>query len=95
MSKDGIVRKRMVIWGNVQGCGFRRRMRDMAEQVGAAGWVRNNPGSSVTVEIQGTEQQIEKTLKLVENSNNLIIIRKIDVVDIPVEIGDSGFGIWN
>lgn len=45
--------------------------------------------------VKGTEQQIEKTLKLVDNSNNLIIIRKINVEDISVEIGDSGFGIWN
>lgn len=95
MGKERIIRKRMIIWGNVQGCGFRRIMCDMAEQVETAGWVRNNSGSSVTVEIQGTECQIEQTLKLVENSNDLIIIRKIDVVDIPVEIGDSGFGIRN
>lgn len=66
---NNIVRKRMIIWGNVQGCGFRRRMRDAAEQVGTAGWVRNNPGSSVTVEIQGTEEEIEKTLELVKHSN--------------------------
>ena len=92
MSNDSIVRKRMIIWGNVQGCGFRRRLHDIAEQVGTAGWVRNNPGSSVTVEIQGTEKQIESTLKLVED-NELITIRRIESVDIPVEIGDSGFGI--
>lgn len=96
MSENNIiVRKRMIIWGNVQGCGFRRRMRDAAEQVGTAGWVRNNPGSSVTVEIQGTEEAIEKTLELVEHSNNLIKIKKIDTVDIPVDVGDSGFGIYS
>ena len=96
MSENNIiVRKRMIIWGNVQGCGFRRRMRDVAERVGTAGWVRNNPGSSVTVEIQGTEEAIEKTLELVEHSNNLIKIKKIDTVDIPVEVGDSGFGIYS
>lgn len=95
MKNNIIVRKRMIIWGNVQGCGFRRRMRDAAEQVGTAGWVRNNPGSSVTVEIQGTEEEIETTLELVKHSNNLIKIKKIDTVDIPVEVGDSGFGIYS
>lgn len=70
-------------------------MRDVAERVGTAGWVRNNPGSSVTVEIQGTEETIAKTLELVEHSNNLIKIKKIDTVDIPVEVGDSGFGIYS
>lgn len=93
MSENTIVRKRLVIFGRVQGCGFRRRIRDMAEQVGVAGWVWNNQNGSVTAEMQGTEEQIKKTLELVENSSNLIKIRKIDIVDIPVEIGDSGFGI--
>ena len=93
MSADIIVRKRLIISGKVQGCGFRRRIRDMAEQVGVAEWVWNNQNGSVTAEMQGTEEQIKKTLKLVENSSDLIKIRKIDVADIPVEIGDSGFGI--
>ena len=90
-----IVRKRMIIWGSIQGCGFRRRMRDAAERVGPAGWVRNNSDNSVTVEIQGTEEAIAKTLEVVEHSNNFIKIKKIDTVDIPVEVGDSGFGIYS
>ena len=93
MSENIIVRKRLIISGKVQGCGFRRRIRDMADQVGVAGWVWNNQNGSVTVEMQGTEEQIKKTLELVENSSELIKIRKIDTVDIPVETGDSGFGI--
>ena len=93
MSEDIIVRKRLIISGRVQGCGFRRRICDMADQVGVAGWVWNNQNGSVTVEMQGTEEQIKKILELVENSSELIKIRKIDTVDIPVETGDSGFGI--
>ena len=49
----------------------------------------------MTVEIQGTEEAIEKTLELVEHSNNFIKIKKIDKIDIPVEVGDSGFGIYS
>ena len=93
MSENTIVRKRLAIFGKVQGCGFRRRIRDMAEQVGVAGWVWNNQNGSVTAEMQGTEEQIKKILELVENSSELIKIRKIDTVDIPVETGYSGFGI--
>lgn len=69
------------------------RIRDIADQIGVAGWVRNNQDNSVTAEMQGTEEQIKTTLELVESSSNLIKIRKIDAVNIPVEIGDSGFGI--
>lgn len=93
MSENTIVRKRLVIFGRVQGCGFRRRIRKAAELIGVAGWVWNNQDGSVTVEMQGMEEQIKKTLELVENSSSLIKIREIDIVDILVEIGDSGFGI--
>lgn len=46
MSADIIVRKRLIISGKVQGCGFRRRIRDMADLVGVAGWVWNNQNDS-------------------------------------------------
>ena len=93
MSKDAIVRKQVSIFGRVQGCGFRRRICKAAELIGVAGWVWNNQDGSVTAEMQGTEEQIKKTLELVENSSDLIKIRKINAVEIPVESGDSGFGI--
>ena len=93
MSKDAIVRKQVSIFGRVQGCEFRSRICKAAELIGVAGWVWNNQDGSVTVEMQGTEEQIKKTLELVENSSSLIKIREINIVDIPVEIGDSGFGI--
>lgn len=51
MSENTIVRKRLVIFGKVQGCGFRRRICNMAEQVGVAGWVWNNQDGSVTAEM--------------------------------------------
>lgn len=46
MSADIIVRKRLIISGKVQGCGFCRRIRDMADLVGVAGWVWNNQNDS-------------------------------------------------
>ncbi|MBO5514396.1 MAG: acylphosphatase [Mogibacterium sp.] len=55
MSK--VIRKHMVCYGWVQGVGFRYRARHAASLYGVTGWLRNDPGGSVTMEIQGTEEQ--------------------------------------
>ena len=55
-----IIRKQIRVYGSVQGVGFRYRTEHAAESVGATGWVRNDPDGSVFMEIQGTEEQIDK-----------------------------------
>ena len=54
-----MIRKRIVFSGWVQGVGFRYRARHAAEHLGATGWVRNEYDGSVTMEIQGTQEQID------------------------------------
>ena len=50
----------IVFNGWVQGVGFRYRARHAANLYGVTGWVRNDPDGSVTMEIQGTEEQIRQ-----------------------------------
>ncbi len=44
--------------GQVQGVGFRWNARNTARSVGTTGWVRNESDGSVTMELQGTDEQI-------------------------------------
>ena len=44
--------------------GFRYRTEHAAESVGATGWVRNDPDGSVFMEIQGTEEQIDRVFAM-------------------------------
>ncbi len=60
-----IIRKRIRVYGSVQGGGFRYRTEHAAESVGATGWVRNDPDGSVFMEIQGTEEQIDRVFAMV------------------------------
>jgi len=46
----------------VQGVGFRATTRHVASRYPVTGWVRNEPGGSVTVEVQGTREDIERFL---------------------------------
>ena len=58
--QERIVRKRLVFSGAVQGVGFRWRSRQAASAAGATGWVQNEGDGSVTMELQGTEEQIDR-----------------------------------
>ena len=61
-----MIRRRIVFRGRVQGVGFRYRARMAAAQIGVTGWVRNNPDGTVTMEIQGTEEQIDSVIIAIE-----------------------------
>ena len=61
-----MLRKHIIFYGWVQGVGFRYRARHAAEMYGCTGWVRNEWDGSVTMEIQGTEDAIDKVILAIE-----------------------------
>lgn len=56
------VRRRINFRGNVQGVGFRYKAKYLAKSLGLTGWVRNESDGTVTLEIQGRGQMIDKLL---------------------------------
>ena len=90
-----MIRKRIVFSGWVQGVGFRYRARHAAELLGATGWVRNEYDGSVTMEIQGTEEQIDGVIQAIERGR-YVKIENMDVRTIPVVPHEQGFwSKWN
>ena len=85
-----MIRKRIVFSGWVQGVGFRYRARHAAELLGATGWVRNEYDGSVTMEIQGTEEQIDQVLIAIRRGM-YIRIDHMDSRTIPVDPDERGF----
>lgn len=86
-----LVRRRIRFYGTVQGVGFRYRARHAAGAVGATGWVRNDVGGTVSMEIQGTEDQIDSVIRMIERGL-YVGVERMEVKTIPVEPDERGFG---
>ena len=78
-----MIRQHIVFHGWVQGVGFRYRAIHAAALYGATGWVRNEDDGTVTMEIQGTDDQISDVIQAIERGS-FVRIEKMDVRKIPV-----------
>ena len=85
-----MLRQRIVFHGWVQGVGFRYWARHAADMHGATGWVRNDPDDTVTMEIQGTQEQIDQVI-LALKRGRFIQIDRMDVTSIPVIENERSF----
>ena len=85
-----IIRRHMVFHGAVQGVGFRYRARHAASAVGATGWVRNEYDGSVTMELQGSEAQIDAVVEMIARGT-FVDIEWMDARTVPVEAGERDF----
>ena len=62
---QGLCRKRIIFYGYVQGVGFRYRARQAAQMLGCTGWVKNEWDGSVSMEIQGSETDIDRVIEAI------------------------------
>lgn len=85
------VRKHIVFYGRVQGVGFRYTAKYLAQSLELTGWVRNDWEGTVTMEVQGREQLINKLLVGL-NHSRFITIDWMDTKDIPLE-EERGFDV--
>ena len=90
MSGRELLRKRLVFRGRVQGVGFRWRARAAAEAAGVTGWVRNNYDGSVTMELQGSDAQIDRVVQSLDH-DRYIRIDSLEARTIPVDPEERGF----
>ena len=89
-SEKEIIRQRIVFYGWVQGVGFRWRAVQAATKNGVTGWVRNDPSGSVTMEVQGSQEEIDNVITAIRQSP-FISIDRMETETIPVKEGESSF----
>ena len=85
-----MLRKHITFYGWVQGVGFRYRAHHAAQLYGCTGWVRNEWDGSVTMEIQGTEEAIDKVILAIKRGT-YIRIEKMESRMILVDPEERGF----
>ena len=85
------VRKHIVFYGRVQGVGFRYTAKYLARSLELTGWVKNDWDGTVTMEVQGRGQLINKLLTGL-NHPRFISIEWMDTKEIPLE-EERGFDV--
>lgn len=86
------VRKRIHFQGLVQGVGFRYKAKYLAKSMGLTGWVRNEMDGTVTLEIQGRPQLVDKLLYGLSH-DSFIRIDWMDTKDLPLEEDENSFRV--
>ena len=84
-----VIRQYIRFYGWVQAVGFRWRAMQAAEHYGATGWVRNEYDDSVSMEIQGTQKQIDDVIAALERGR-YIRIDRMEVKSLAVDPEERG-----
>jgi len=86
-----MVRKHFCFYGSVQGVGFRYRARHAAQLYRCTGWVRNEWDGSVSLELQGEEEDIDRVILAIEQGR-YVRIENMDSRTVPV-LEERGFTV--
>jgi acylphosphatase len=73
--------KRYIVHGIVQGVGYRYYVYRAAQELGLAGWVRNNPLGTVEVLAGGTREQLEQLEVMLRKGPYASRVDKVEIVD--------------
>ncbi len=72
--------------GRVQGVGFRYFVQQNARELKMTGWVKNMDDGSVTMELQGTMNQVNDLEKRILKGNYFVHVKELKLEQIePVE----------
>ena len=85
------MRKYFRLSGWVQGVGFRYRAYHAANRYGVTGYVKNCSDGSVEMELEGTEEDIDRVFMTIEQGH-FIRIENMEVKTVPEE-GSRSFEI--
>ncbi len=85
--------KQVIVYGRVQGVGFRFYVQNVGNRLGLTGNVRNCPDSSVEIIVEGDARKIAEFIRHVEKGPSLARVLHVDVTDIAVQGTYGSFSI--
>ena len=86
------IRESIDFYGRVQGVGFLYKLGYLAQMYSVTGWARNEYDGSVSTELQGLEEDIDKIIQALYN-DRYIEIDNIRRRRIPFAEDERSFGI--
>lgn len=89
-----MVRKEICFYGMVQGVGFRYRAVQAARMLGLTGSVRNESDGSVSMQVQGGQQDIDRMIEMIRRGT-YIDIERMEVREMLPEEHESGFYVYD
>lgn len=93
MSAAADARLTAVVYGGVQGVGFRFFARVQARALGLYGYVRNQPDGSVQVVAEGPRAALEHLLDALRRGPATAAVARVEARWSPAEQTFSGFAI--
>ena len=93
VNPDNAVRVAGHAEGRVQGVGFRFFVQSSAKALGITGWVKNMSDGSVTMELQGEPQIVERLIAKIKRGNDWIKVTAFESSELPVVAGEDKFAI--
>jgi acylphosphatase len=87
-----VVRYRIVVSGRVQGVFYRASCRQMAQEHGVNGWVRNLPDGTVEAVFEGAEDDVDRLVDWSRRGPRAAEVADVRVQAEPPE-GLSGFQV--
>ena len=88
----GTIRKEFHFEGNVQNIGFRCEVQSHAKPLGITGYAKNNEDGSVTAQLQGSLEDINRVILSLQNIDR-IQIDSITSKEIPLDYYEKDFSI--
>ena len=87
-----MIRRRVVVHGQVQGVFFRDSTRRLAQQRGVSGWVANRWDGTVEAVFEGEPEAVERLVAFCRDGPRGAQVTSVDVTDEEPE-GVSGFDV--
>jgi acylphosphatase len=91
-ASGGVVRRRLLIRGRVQGVAFRHATREAAARAGVAGFVRNLADGRVEAVLEGTPDAVARAEGFCRRGPPAARVEAVDASDEPPQ-GLRGFEI--
>lgn len=86
---EGVIRRRALVSGTVQGVWYRDRCRAEAERLGVTGWARNLPDGRVEVVAVGEPDAVEALLAWCAVGPPRATVTSVAVEDLAADAPDA------